>query len=190
MVFDFKPGLSEEKLLARLPSGRASSWDESARCWRLGTAARALLEFHGPGFDPDGRTLAGRVKNFPLALDGPRPVAEAISSAGGVLWTELDDGLMLTRHPGIFVAGEMIDWEAPTGGYLLQGCFATGTRRARDVPIFGIQVRPAIRRAGQSDPCPGDTIPSRRQALSASLKAMVSGQYSVFMRRAPSPTMR
>ncbi len=131
LVFDFKPGVSTEKLLARLPSGRAASWDELTRCWRLGTAARALLEYHGPGFDPDGRTLAGRVKNFPLSLDGPRPVAEAISSAGGVLWTELDDGLMLTRHPGIFVAGEMIDWEAPTGGYLLQGCFATGTRAGR-----------------------------------------------------------
>ena len=56
---------------------------------------------------------------------------EAISSAGGVPWSELDSDLMLTWHPGIFVAGEMIDWEAPTGGYLLQGCFATGTRAGR-----------------------------------------------------------
>ena len=57
---------------------------------------------------------------------------EAISAAGGVGWTELDDALMLLRLPGVFVAGEMIDWEAPTGGYLLQGCFATGTRAGQE----------------------------------------------------------
>ena len=66
-----------------------------------------------------------------LPLRGPRPIAEAISSAGGVRWDELDQNLMLRKMPGIFVAGEMIDWEAPTGGYLLQGCFATGTRAGR-----------------------------------------------------------
>ena len=131
LEFDFKPEVSEEKLLARLPTGQVSSWEDAARCWRLGDAARALLEFHGPGFDPDGRKLAAAVKRFPLELRGPRPVEEAISSAGGVPWTELDDDLMLVRHPGIFLAGEMIDWEAPTGGYLLQGCFATGTRAGR-----------------------------------------------------------
>jgi predicted flavoprotein YhiN len=68
------------------------------------------------------------VKNFSLRLQGPRPIDEAISSAGGVPWSELDETLMLRKAPGVFVAGEMIDWEAPTGGYLLQGCFATGTR--------------------------------------------------------------
>ena len=61
----------------------------------------------------------------------PRPIAEAISSAGGVPWRELDENLMLRKLPGVFVAGEMIDWEAPTGGYLLQGCFATATRAGR-----------------------------------------------------------
>jgi predicted flavoprotein YhiN len=61
-------------------------------------------------------------------LSGPRPIDEAISSAGGVCWDELDTSLMVKRFPGVFVAGEMIDWEAPTGGYLMQGCFATGTR--------------------------------------------------------------
>jgi hypothetical protein len=63
-----------------------------------------------------------------IQLDGPRPLAEAISSAGGVCWNGLDATLMVRQCPGVFVAGEMIDWEAPTGGYLLQGCFATGTR--------------------------------------------------------------
>ena len=64
-------------------------------------------------------------------MGGPRPIAEAISTAGGVLWQELDQQLMLLKMPGVFLAGEMIDWEAPTGGYLLQGCFSTGTRAGR-----------------------------------------------------------
>ena len=66
-----------------------------------------------------------------LSLASPRPLAEAISSAGGVRWDALDDSLMLRQLPGVFVAGEMIDWEAPTGGYLITGCLATGTRAAR-----------------------------------------------------------
>ena len=137
LEFDFKPGVGEENLLVRLPPpGGTTSWGEIGRCWRLGVATRALLEFHSPGFDTDGRKLAALVKRFPLELRGPRPVEEAISSAGGVPWTELDDDLMLVRHPGIFLAGEMIDWEAPTGGYLLQGCFATGTRAGYGVARY------------------------------------------------------
>jgi predicted flavoprotein YhiN len=72
-----------------------------------------------------------RTKNFVLPLEGPRPIAEAISTAGGVCWSELSPALMLEKMPGVFLAGEMIDWEAPTGGYLLQGCFSTGTRAGR-----------------------------------------------------------
>ena len=126
---DFKPGVSEESLLARLPTGKAHlGWAEIAHAWKLGASARSLLEFQGPDLAADLPALARQVKNFPLTLRGPRPVAEAISSAGGVAWSSLNDDLMLRAHPGVFVAGEMIDWEAPTGGYLLQGCFATGTR--------------------------------------------------------------
>ena len=108
---DLKPQLSDETVRARLTSGGL----------KLNETARALLEFF-----PNAR-----IKNFPLRLRGPRPIAEAISSAGGVRWEELDDELMLRKLPGVFVAGEMIDWEAPTGGYLLQGCFSTGTRAGR-----------------------------------------------------------
>jgi hypothetical protein len=79
----------------------------------------------------DSKHLIARVKNFALPLRGPRPIDEAISSAGGVRWSELNENLMVRKLPGIFVAGEMIDWEAPTGGYLLQGCFTTGTRAGR-----------------------------------------------------------
>jgi predicted flavoprotein YhiN len=59
------------------------------------------------------------------------PIARAISSAGGVEWSEIDETFMLRARPGVFVAGEMIDWEAPTGGYLLQGVFATGAAAGR-----------------------------------------------------------
>jgi len=73
------------------------------------------------------------VKQCVIPLKRPRPLAEAISSAGGVSWSEIDDRLMVRRFPGLFVAGEMVDWEAPTGGYLMQGCFAMGTQAARGV---------------------------------------------------------
>ena len=67
-----------------------------------------------------------------MRLVRPRPLDEAISSAGGVKWQALD-GAMLTAVPGVFVAGEMVDWEAPTGGYLLTACFASGLAAGRDV---------------------------------------------------------
>ena len=74
----------------------------------------------------DGARLAALIKALPLRLTAPRPLDEAISSAGGVSFDALDDHLMLRDVPGLFCAGEMIDWEAPTGGYLLTSCFASG----------------------------------------------------------------
>jgi predicted flavoprotein YhiN len=79
----------------------------------------------------DEQALARRLKALPLRLTGLAPIARAISSAGGVAWDEIDESFMLRRLPGIFVAGEMIDWEAPTGGYLLQACLATGLAAGR-----------------------------------------------------------
>ncbi|MNF55678.1 dihydropyrimidine dehydrogenase subunit A [compost metagenome] len=75
--------------------------------------------------------LAATIKNLPLTLVRARPLDEAISSAGGVPFEALDDGLMLKELPGVFCAGEMLDWEAPTGGYLLTACFASGRAAAR-----------------------------------------------------------
>jgi uncharacterized flavoprotein (TIGR03862 family) len=127
VAIDFKPQLTVETLRERivnLPDAR-----ECFRAWKLSAGAVALLETISP--TEDREELLGRVKNFVMPLRGPRPIAEAISSAGGVPWAELDESLMLRKLPGVFVAGEMIDWEAPTGGYLLQGCFATGTRAGR-----------------------------------------------------------
>ena len=126
IVIDFKPQLSVEALRERgTSSSHRRDW---FRLWKLSAAAIALMESFVPAEVDDLDQLIERVKNFTLALRGPRPVAEAISSAGGIRWSELDQNLMLRKLPGIFVAGEMIDWEAPTGGYLLQGCFATATR--------------------------------------------------------------
>jgi uncharacterized flavoprotein (TIGR03862 family) len=72
------------------------------------------------------RDLAQRVNHLPVRITGIAPIARAISSAGGIPFAALDDNFMLKAMPGTFVAGEMLDWEAPTGGYLLQACFATG----------------------------------------------------------------
>jgi predicted flavoprotein YhiN len=74
----------------------------------------------------DTAGLAAGIKALPLRLERPRPLAEAISTAGGVAFEALDERLMIGVLPGVFCAGEMLDWEAPTGGYLLTACFATG----------------------------------------------------------------
>lgn len=81
----------------------------------------------------DPEKLAARLKALPIPLIRIRPIAEAISSAGGIRFSEIDDRFMLKARPGVFVAGEMLDWEAPTGGYLLTGCLATGRAAARGI---------------------------------------------------------
>jgi uncharacterized flavoprotein (TIGR03862 family) len=77
--------------------------------------------------------LAALIKAIPVRLTGVAPIARAISTAGGIAFDEVDENFMLRRRPGVFVAGEMLDWEAPTGGYLLQACFATGAAAGRGV---------------------------------------------------------
>jgi uncharacterized flavoprotein (TIGR03862 family) len=126
---DFKPQVAAEVLRERAAQLRApNDW---FRVWKLSTGAVTLLESCFPDDCADCEKAIARVKEFPLPLEGPRPITEAISTAGGVLWRELNEQLMLQQMPGVFLAGEMIDWEAPTGGYLLQGCFSTGTRAGR-----------------------------------------------------------
>jgi uncharacterized flavoprotein (TIGR03862 family) len=124
ITIDLKPDLDEAELRRRWREGE-SIRESAAKSWRLSTTAIALLE-EKKRFS-DFPTLLAGVKRSDIKLVAPRPVEEAISSAGGVDWGELDDHLMLKKYPGMFCAGEMIDWDAPTGGYLLQGCFATGT---------------------------------------------------------------
>jgi uncharacterized flavoprotein (TIGR03862 family) len=132
---DLKPAFTAEQLSAKIRHAKGLHLlDQATRAWRLSRAASALLQLQAPCASIED--LASLAKNYPLSLQGPRPIAEAISSAGGVIWDELDDHLMLKKLPGIFCAGEMIDWDAPTGGYLLQGCFSTATRAARGALKF------------------------------------------------------
>jgi hypothetical protein len=90
-------------------------------------ASQALLFHLTPPKDrSDAATLARRMKHFPIELKAPRPLAEAISSSGGIAWSEVTQELMLKKFPGIFLAGEMLDWDAPTGGFLIQGSVSQG----------------------------------------------------------------
>jgi len=133
LTLDFKPQLTVEAMRERIANLPPTEW---FRAWKLSKAAIALFETKFANHRNDIERTIALVKNFPIALRGPRPIAEAISSAGGVPWRELDEKLMLRELPGVFVAGEMIDWEAPTGGYLLQGCFTTATRAGRAAANF------------------------------------------------------
>jgi uncharacterized flavoprotein (TIGR03862 family) len=120
---DFKPDLTDEELRKKWRNDDTLQ-EGAAKSWRLSSAALALIE---ETMKPtDFKSLLGAVRQCRLRLSHPRPINEAISSAGGIDWHEFDHELMLRRHPGVFCAGEMIDWDAPTGGYLLQGCYATG----------------------------------------------------------------
>jgi uncharacterized flavoprotein (TIGR03862 family) len=137
LELDLAPGRDQARLreaLAR-PRGKRSLGEHLRRQAGLAGAKAALLhEVLDRGAMQDPIALAAAIKRLPLRLLRPRPVAEAISSAGGVRLEALDDALMLrpgTRMPpGVFCAGEMLDWEAPTGGYLLTACFASGRRAA------------------------------------------------------------
>jgi len=127
IAIDFKPTFTHEQLVAKMQSVRRDFLSEARTRWKLSEPAHAILARKTWS---DADSIAREVKNCLIPLARPRPLDEAISSAGGVCWSEIDEALMLKKLPGIFVAGEMIDWEAPTGGYLMQGCFATGTRAA------------------------------------------------------------
>jgi len=113
------------KALAKRGSRSLSSHLKSS--FSLSGAKTALIHECATASERDDPvTLAARIKSLPLKITAPRPIAEAISSAGGVKLDALDDRLMVKSHPGLFCAGEMLDWEAPTGGYLLTACFASG----------------------------------------------------------------
>ena len=128
ITIDFKPTFTTDELARKLGRVSGDPLSFAMRAWKLSPAAAALL---ATTQYPDAISLAQAAKQHRIFLTGPRPVAEAISTAGGLCWSALDHGLMIRALPGCFVAGEMIDWEAPTGGYLLQGCFATGRHAGR-----------------------------------------------------------
>lgn len=130
LMLDLRPDLDAAALAQRL-GGRGQSLANALRKGGLAPAAAGLVREVG-----ESGPLAERVKALPLRLAGVRPIERAISSAGGIALTELDAGFMLRRLPGVFAAGEMLDWEAPTGGYLLQAAFSTGLAAARAVSAW------------------------------------------------------
>ena len=126
---DLLPGRDAENVLHEVtrPRGpRSLSTHLKSRLGIAGVKAALLHEVLPAQTLHDGERLAASLKALPLRLARARPIAEAISSAGGVRFDALDAGLMLRARPGVFCAGEMLDWEAPTGGYLLTACFASG----------------------------------------------------------------
>ena len=126
---DLAPNLSREDILKRLSKPRGSKTMAShleKAVGIKGVKAGLLREFLPKDHFGNIAHLAEALKNLSLPLIAPRPIDEAISSAGGVIFEELDEHLMLKKLPGVFCAGEMLDWEAPTGGYLLTACFASG----------------------------------------------------------------
>ena len=129
---DLRPDLSQAELAARVDGARqgkslANLLRQHARLppVGIGLVQEAL---HAGIAAP---RLSALIKAVPLTVTAMQPIDRAISTAGGICREEMDAGLMIQRLPGVFAAGEMLDWEAPTGGYLLQGCFSTGVLAAR-----------------------------------------------------------
>jgi len=136
LVLDLMPGRTLERLVQDLSKqdGKASFSTRLRKGAGIDGAKAALLrEFSTDADRRDPQKLAGLIKHFALPVVRPRPIAEAISSAGGIGWGAINENYMLNALPGLFVAGEMIDWEAPTGGYLLTACFATGKAAAEGI---------------------------------------------------------
>lgn len=129
LVLDLAPGRTVDKLARDLErqDAKASFANRLRKGAGLdGVKAALLRELIADANRLDARRLAETIKALPLPVVKPRPIAEAISSAGGITFDSVDENLMLKALPGTFVAGEMLDWEAPTGGYLLTACFASG----------------------------------------------------------------
>ncbi|AWK85687.1 NAD(P)/FAD-dependent oxidoreductase [Azospirillum thermophilum] len=135
LTIDLLPDLPEAELRHRLRRrGSESLATFLKKSLSLTGPRAALLREFAPQADlGDPAALARQIKGLSMVLTGVRPIDRAISTAGGIRLSEVDDSLMLTRLPGTFVAGEMLDWEAPTGGYLLQGCFAMGVAAGRGI---------------------------------------------------------
>jgi uncharacterized flavoprotein (TIGR03862 family) len=133
---DLLPGRSEAFVHAEVERPRGSrslATHLKSRLGLDGVKAALLHELLPREVIADAARLADAIKHLPLNLAAARPIDEAISSAGGVRFDALNDGQMLKALPGVFCAGEMLDWEAPTGGYLLTACCATGAAAAGGV---------------------------------------------------------
>jgi hypothetical protein len=139
IALDLAPGLAIERVVAEVTRPRGSRSMASHLHGRIGIGGVKLALLHEvlskEAFaDADG--LAHAIKALPVRLTRARPIAEAISTAGGIPFEALDAHLMIERLPGVFCAGEMLDWEAPTGGYLLTACFASGLVAGRGASAY------------------------------------------------------
>jgi hypothetical protein len=133
-----RPELAPNELTARLsaPRGKQSFSNFLRKAAHLSPAAIGLLQEAAKASDVSlaslsAASLARLINAVPIQLNGVAPIARAISTAGGISFDALDTNFMIRRLPGVFAAGEMLDWEAPTGGYLLQASFATGAAAGR-----------------------------------------------------------
>ena len=139
LLLDLLPDMPAEKVLAEVlhPRGSRSLSSHLKSRLRLdGIKSAVLHELLDKAAFADAAQLAAAIKALPVTLQAARPIDEAISSAGGVLFEVLSNHLMLEQLPGVFCAGEMLDWEAPTGGYLLQASMASGVRAGRGAQQF------------------------------------------------------
>lgn len=126
---DLKPNLSREKIIESLSQGKIS--EVLKKILRLEPVKLMILRSLDKVTYTDPTLLADRIKKFPIELKGFRPIDEVISTYGGVQWEELNSHLFLNKYPTIQCCGEMLDWDAPTGGYLLQACFSSGYYTAK-----------------------------------------------------------
>ena len=141
LLVDLCPSLSRDAVTSKLaqPRGSRSQSTHLARSLGLSQPAQSLLrESCGNRLPQTPDQLAQLVKQVPVTVTATRPLSEAISTAGGVAWDAVDGTLMIKSRPGVFLAGEMLDWEAPTGGYLLTGCLATGYRAGRAAAHYAL----------------------------------------------------
>ncbi len=130
---DLRPDLAPAEVARRLGEARRGASLANFLRKRLGLTPVAIGLVQEALHAGNPASLAELVKALPLRLTAPFPLDRAISTAGGIALEELDGRMMLRRRPGLFAAGEMLDWEAPTGGYLLQACLATGAAAGRGV---------------------------------------------------------
>ena len=137
LTLDLRPDISRQALTQKLlkPRSKDSLSNWLRKIVHLDPAAIALLREGGP-LPTEPGPLAARIKGVSLTLTGTQGLSRAISSAGGVTLDAVDNRLMLKARPGVFLAGEMLDWEAPTGGYLLQAAFASGVVAATGVGVW------------------------------------------------------
>jgi uncharacterized flavoprotein (TIGR03862 family) len=134
LTIDLKPTHNHTQIVGLLGSARAGQSTANLLRKAAGLSPLAInlmREAHGISLPSDPGILARLIKDLPLRLIATQPIARAISSAGGIELSSLDEHLMLCALPGVFAAGEMLDWESPTGGYLLQACFSTGVAAAK-----------------------------------------------------------